>query len=60
MKLNTQKWKSLYYIENDKTYVSCSKNEKTWAKEGMMIQCGMGVQCKQWVLDQLSWWFFVV
>jgi hypothetical protein len=59
MKLNTQKWKSLCHIENDKAYVSCNKNEKTWTKEGMMIQCGIGVQCKQWAF-QLSQWFVIV
>jgi hypothetical protein len=59
VKLNTQKWKSLCYIKYDKACMSCSKNEKTWTKEGLMIQCGMGVQCKQWAL-QLSWQFVIV
>jgi hypothetical protein len=44
--------------KKNKKVWTCCKKMKASTREGMIIQCCMGVWCKHWALRS-SWWFVI-
>jgi hypothetical protein len=51
-------WKLECVIKRTKKLEHAAKKMKSSTREGMIIQCCMGMWCKHWALR--SWWWFVI
>jgi hypothetical protein len=51
-------WELEFVRKRTKKLEHVAKKMKASTKEGMIIQCCMGVRCKHWVLWS-SWWFVI-